>query len=125
MEKRSKIMNETIQVSKGMRLSLGLLVLMLSGSLAMAQLTQGTISGVLRDETGAVLPGVDLTLTNVATGVGRNTVSDGEGRYAAPNLSVGEYQIRAELPGFQTTVVEGIELTVGQRSVVDVIFQIV
>ncbi len=124
MERRSRLMHQAIQISEWMRLSLGLLVFMLCGSLAMAQLTQGTISGVIRDETGAVMPGVDLSLTNVATGVGRNTVSDDEGRYAAPNLQVGEYQIRAELPGFRTTILEGIELTVGQRAVVDLILQI-
>ena len=124
MEKRSKLTHQAIQVSKSIRLSLGLLVMLLAGSLAMAQLTQGTISGVIRDETGAVLPGVDLSLTNVATGVGRSTVSDDEGRYAAPNLQVGEYQIRAELPGFRTTISEGIRLTVGQRAVVDLVLQI-
>ena len=124
MEKRSKLTHQVIQVSNGMRLCLGLAVLMLCGSLAMAQLTQGTLSGVVRDETGAVIPGVDISISNVATGVSRSTISDDEGRFTAPNLASGEYQVRAELAGFRTTVLEGIGVTVGQRAVVDLVLQI-
>jgi len=124
MEKRSKMMHEASQGSGWLRLSLGLLVLMLSGSFAMAQLTQGTISGVVQDETGAVLPGVEVTLTHLGTGHARSTVSDEEGRYRAPSLPLGEYEIRGSLPGFQTIVRSGIQLTVGRRAVVDLVLSV-
>ena len=103
---------------------MGLLVLMLSGSLAMAQLTTGNISGTVQDETGAVVPGVEVTIANVDTGIVRNTISSDEGRYAVPNLAPGPYRVRAELIGFQTSVRDGIQLTAGRNAIVDLVLRI-
>ncbi len=124
MEQRSKVAHRGIQASKQIRLNLALLVFLMSASFAMAQLIQGAISGVVRDETAAVLPGVEITIANIATGITRSSITDEAGRYGASSLPVGEYQIRAELPGFQTTIREGIELTVGRQAVVDLVLQI-
>ena len=85
---------------------------------ARAQST-GTISGTVADQTGGVVPGVAVTLTNLDTGVTRSVSTDAEGRYQAPSLSLGSYEVRAELPGFRTSVRRGIELTVGRHAVVD------
>ena len=79
----------------------------------------GTISGTVADQTGGVVPGVAVTLTNLGTGVTRSVSTDAEGRYQAPSLSLGNYEVRAELPGFRTSVRRGIELTVGRHAVVD------
>lgn len=84
-----------------------------------AQLTTGTITGVVNDGTGAVLPGVTVTIDNVGTGASRSLVTDASGRYEAPNLPVGSYTVRAELEGFRTTNRSGITLTVGRTAVVD------
>ena len=65
-----------------------------------AQVTTGAISGVIQDDTGAVLPGVSVSVTQVDTGITRDVVSDDEGRYRLPNLALGSYRIQAELPGF-------------------------
>ena len=85
----------------------------------MAQLTTATISGTIRDETEAVLPGVSVEVRNVDTGATRTLVSDDAGRYSARELSVGSYQVEASLPGFQTGLRSGIQLTIGREARVD------
>jgi hypothetical protein len=67
----------------------------------LAQLTRGTISGTIKDNTGAHLPGVTVTITNNATGVARTVVTDTSGFYRAPALDPGTYTVRAELSGFK------------------------
>jgi len=98
--------------------------LILVHQFALAQVTRGTISGTVKDETGAVLPGVSITIGHVDTGVIRETVSSDEGSYFAPNLAIGNYQVRAELPGFSTAVRTGITLTVGRQAIVDLVLQV-
>jgi len=97
-----------------------------------AQAPVGTISGTVRDQTDAVVPGVTITIRHSATGVERHLTSATDGTFAAPALAAGEYSITAELTGFRTlqravTVATGRVLTVdlhmeiGQASeVVDV-----
>ncbi|MEE8592327.1 MAG: carboxypeptidase regulatory-like domain-containing protein, partial [Spirochaetia bacterium] len=84
-----------------------------------AQLTTATISGTVADTTGAVIPGVSVSVLQVETGTSRDAVSDDEGRYRVPLLDPGEYEVQAELTGFRTAVRSGITLTVGDRTVVD------
>ena len=98
--------------------------LILVHQFAVAQVTRATISGAVEDETGAVLPGVSITIENVDTGVTRETVADDQGSYFAPNLAIGTYQVRAELPGFSTAVRTGITLTVGRQAIVDIVLQV-
>jgi len=96
------------------------LVVTLHFSLAWAQTTTGSISGTVTDETGGVLPGVDIVLTNTDTGASRTVISDDEGRYRGPNLTLGNYEVEAALAGFQTSVRSGIQLTVGREAVVNI-----
>ena len=84
------------------------LVLTLSFSLASAQVTTAIILGTVSDETGGVLPGVTATLTNTDTGITRTVITGDEGTYRAPNLTLGNYEVQAELTGFQTGVRSGI-----------------
>lgn len=86
---------------------------------ALAQITSATIVGTIKDTTGAVLPGAEIVLTNVATGITRTNISDDEGRYTASSLSIGTYEVSAGLPGFQTSVRSGITLTTGREAVID------
>ena len=79
----------------------------------------GSISGTVSDATGGVLPGVEVTITNVDTGQSRFLVTGDEGRYNAVELSIGNYEVRAELVGFQTAVRQGVGLQVGQEAVID------
>ena len=97
-----------------------LLIFSLHVPLAWAQgTTSGTVLGTVQDSTGAVLPGAEVTATQVETGTSRAVISNDEGRYLVSNLSLGNYEISASLPGFQTAVQTGIEITIGRRAVLD------
>ena len=70
-----------------------LLILLMLWSPALAQLTRGTIAGVVTDQSGAAIPGFEVTITHVETGVSRTTINGETGRYEAPNLAVGDYEV--------------------------------
>ena len=89
-----------------------------------AQQISGTIIGVVQDETGGVLPGVEVTSRNTGTEATRTVVSDDEGRYRISQLAPGSYELRAELAGFQTAVLQGIELSMAQEAVVGVTLRV-
>ena len=91
---------------------------------AFAQVTTATISGIARDGSGAVLPAAKVTVRNVQTGATRVLTTDEGGRYRAPQLPLGSYEIEAELSGFKTEVRRGIDLTVGREAVVDFVLQV-
>ena len=65
-----------------------------------AQLTTGSIQGAARDTTGAVIPGVTITVRHLDTGVVRNLETDAQGRYIASNLDLRRYEVRGEISGF-------------------------
>src|SRR5881397_3362576 len=79
-----------------------------------------SVQGTISDATGAVLPGVNVNVKNSGTGSSVDFVTDERGRYLAPVLQPGEYEIQAALPGFQTVSRRGIRLAVGQNAVVDI-----
>ncbi len=99
-------------------------VLSLSASPLLAQGGTGKVEGTVADSTGAVLPGVEVTIANVDTGQSRMAITGDEGRYSAAQLATGNYEVRAELAGFQTGVRQGIRLLVGQEAVVDFTLEI-
>jgi len=86
--------------------------------------TGGTISGVVKDETGGVLPGVEVTARNTGTEASRTVISDDEGRYRVVQLAPGDYELRAELSGFQTAVLQDISLSAGQTAVLGVTLRV-
>src|SRR5437773_6979972 len=94
-------------------------VVLLWGTLAYGQTTAGTILGVVSDESGARLPGVTVTITHLDTGIVRSVTTDESGRYRAPALGLGNYDVKAELTGFRTEVRKGIQLTVAAEVVVN------
>ena len=97
---------------------LGVLVVLLAGTTAWAQAT-AQMSGTVTDDTGGVLPGVTVEVTQTDTGLTRVAVTDGTGTYVLTNLPVGPYQVEATLAGFQTYVQTGIVLQVGDLAVID------
>jgi len=100
-----------------MRLFAALVVSLVTlGSPALAQITSATISGTIRDETGGVLPGVDVLVSNVDTGLSRTSVTDANGYFTVPGLAPGRYEARASLQGFTTAVQSGIVLEVAQQA---------
>ncbi len=74
------------------------------GGTLSAQEFRGSVRGTVTDATGAVLPGVTITVTNVETKVAQTTVTDGEGRYQLLYLNPGTYSVAAELSGFKKFV---------------------
>ena len=86
---------------------IGLCVSAMSCGNAWAQAT-AQMSGTVQDQSGAVLPGVEITATQTATGLSRMTVSNETGYYVLPNLPLGPYRLEAGLPGFRTFVRTGI-----------------
>ena len=82
------------------------------------------ISGAVRDQSGAVLPGVEVTATQTDTGIGRSTVTNETGAYVLPNVAVGPYRLQAALPGFRTFVQTGIVLQVNNDAVINPVLAI-
>jgi Carboxypeptidase regulatory-like domain/TonB dependent receptor len=102
------------------RLVLALLVLAVAVAPAFAQSTaiNGSIEGVITDESGAVLPGVTVTITNLDTGDTRVVVTNESGLYRAPLLALGKYKVEAELQGFKKLEQTGINISAGQTAVI-------
>src|SRR5712691_11606175 len=94
-------------------------LLLLIAVSAYSQGTTAVISGVVRDQTGAVLPGVSIQITNRDTGVVRMTTTDEAGRYRVPALDSGTYTVQGSLSGVRTVVKEGVALSLGSQVVVD------
>jgi hypothetical protein len=84
-----------------------------------SQVVGSTISGAVHDTSGAAIPGATVTIRNVETGTTRTLISDGEGRYAAPSVTVGTYTVSASREGFSTQTQTGIRVVIGQSLAVD------
>jgi Carboxypeptidase regulatory-like domain len=91
---------------------------------AHAQFDSAQISGVVKDSTNAVLPGVDVTLTNVGTKLERHAVTNEAGLYTFPNVPVGEYRITATLSGFKAITKSGVQVNAGLNIRVDVALEV-
>src|SRR5258705_4100236 len=79
------------------------------------------IAGTVKDDTGGVLPGVTVTVTQTATGFTRTAVSDETGGYVLPNLPLGPHRLEATLHGFRSYVQTGIVLTVNATPTINVV----
>src|SRR5438445_13517414 len=84
-------------------------VLLFSLSL-FSQVSTGTISGVVQDSSGAVIAGATVNIRNVDTGGARTVTSDEGGRYIAPVLHIGNYEVRGQQSGFHPEIRSGIVL---------------
>ncbi len=89
-----------------------------------AQSDRGTITGIVSDQSGAVMAGVTVTATNPATGVSTATVSSQAGNYTIPLLKVGTYEVSAERDGFKKYVQGGILIEVGQTVSLEIHMQL-
>src|SRR5215813_2838328 len=79
---------------------------------------EGSISGTVTDATGGAIPGTSVTVKNLETGAVRNLIAGDNGRYDAPLLSIGQYEVTAELAGFQPSKRQ-VTLVVGARIALD------
>lgn len=85
---------------------------------------EATITGTIRDASGAALPTAVITVKNIETGAVRHVVSDSDGRYSAVALGVGRYEVSAGSAGFAQETKTGITLVIGQQISVDFTLQI-
>src|SRR5215210_9460230 len=86
---------------------------------ASAQIGQGTLTGVITDAQGAVLPGVAVTATSPALIGSRTTTTEADGRFRMPQLPSGVYKLRFELSGFSTVERDNVQVVLGQTIAVD------
>src|SRR5882672_12781015 len=84
--------------------------------LVFAQTSTATILGVVKDTSGALVPGVSITVKHTESGLTRTVVSGERGGYNVPLLPVGAYEITTTMPGFKQAVRGGIKIVVGQKA---------
>jgi len=87
---------------------------------APAQVNTSSISGVVTDGTGSVVPGASVIAIQADTRQERQTTTGANGEYVLPQLPPGRFEITAKAPGFQTTVVRDVVLAIAQREVVNI-----
>jgi hypothetical protein len=111
-----------IDMSHRTRAAILFLLLTFSASLhlrAQSQANTANLEGTIKDQTGAVLPGVTVAATNKEVSLTRTAVSNDQGLYQIPVLPPGTYDVRAELTGFAPQIKQGVTLSVGQFATVD------
>ncbi len=91
---------------------------------ALAQTSTATLTGTVRDSSGAVLPGVAITATNTLRNTAQSTISNETGNYVIPVLNPGTYSVSAELTGFKKFLQEGIILQVNQVARINITLEV-
>src|SRR5262245_30939603 len=99
------------------------LVFVFSSGEVWAQAT-AQISGTVRDQSGAVLPGVEVVATQTDTGIARTAVTNETGSYVLTNLPIGPYRLEAGLPGFRTYAQTGIVLQVNSSPAINITLEV-
>ena len=93
--------------------------LLLAAVPALAQFDTATVVGTVKDNTGGVVPGATVTLTNLDTGVALVRVTEANGSFEFITVRIGRYKVTAELEGFAIALADNIQVTVGARQRVD------
>jgi hypothetical protein len=86
---------------------------------AFSQTSRGTVSGIVNDPSGAVVPGATITLTNEQTGVARSTTSNNEGAYRFDAVDLGSYAVKIEATGFGALTKTNVQVLANQTAQVD------
>ena len=89
-----------------------------------AQVAGATLSGTVTDPSGAVIPNVQLSIKNVATGITTSASTNAVGFYTVPNLLPGTYEITSTAPGFLTQVRSAIALAVGAEQALNLSMEV-
>jgi hypothetical protein len=106
------------------RTLLGLLISLVGVQCGFGQATEGSILGILRDPSGAVINHAQVRVTSVDTGVVRTTETNETGEYVVSNLPLGSYTVSVEAPGFKRSVQPPVSLTVKARIRVDMTLEV-
>src|ERR1700733_3282897 len=99
----------------GVRLMLLPLLLLLPGTSCFAQVDQGAITGIVQDQSGAVLPGALVTVTNIDTGLALQVKTNSSGTYVVQPLKIGNYTVTATAQGFETVTRENLHVDAQTR----------
>ena len=99
---------------------LSLVLMLLVGAGVCAAQSTATLSGVVTDPTGAVVPGAQVTVHSLATGLDRQLVTDSAGLYVAPSLIPGDYQVEVKASGFAQYTLQKVTLEVDQRATANI-----
>src|SRR3984885_5944042 len=102
---------------------LAFIAFLVFGKIAMAQDT-ASLRGTVTDESGGVIIGARVTLTNTKTNVSRTASTGNDGGYVFTAVQVGTYQLSATHPNFQTVLQKGIALDLNQNGRVDVVLKV-
>jgi carboxypeptidase family protein/TonB-dependent receptor-like protein len=109
------------EVTAMKRIVLVLVITLLASAGLQAQtVSVAQISGTIKDQSGAVLPGVEVKVTQTETGYTRSALTNETGSYVLPNLPIGPYRLEASLPGFNTYVQSGIVLQVSSNPAIPI-----
>ena len=88
-------------------------VVILSTNLGLAQVTSGSIRGLVSDQTGGMIPGVEIRAINLQTNERFSTISTEAGNYVLVNVPIGNYRVEAELPGFKRLARQPVNVSIG------------
>jgi len=105
-------------------IALTLWLALLAVSPASAQVDRGAIVGTVTDQTGALVPGVQVLVTNLSTNQAATVTTDDQGNYAAALLRIGTYSVQAEKAGFQKILQASVDVAVNQTARVDLTLKV-
>src|SRR5213596_4212599 len=100
------------------------LIALATTSQSFGQTSTATILGVVKDASGALIPGVSISVKHTESGLTRTAISSERGAYSVPLLPVGGYELTTTMPGFKREVRSGINLVVGQEAVVNLTLEV-
>jgi Carboxypeptidase regulatory-like domain len=111
------------KLSKMTTILVGICTILALDGAAFAQSVRGSLSGSVMDQSGAGIPGAKITALDPNTGALRETVSNAEGSYRFPELSLGTYDVTASANGFSTQVQHGVQITIDSVSALNLTLQ--
>ena len=112
-------MQNTLRPSRALRLATSALALAGLCVPSHAQSVGGSITGLVKDESGAAVPGASISAMNFATNVTYTATSNGVGNYTITNVTVGTYVVKAELAGFKTAATKALDIEAQQTARID------
>ncbi len=109
---RHKVLTGTPRM---LRRYLGAILILLFAAAAFGQADQGTVTGVVTDPTGALIPNAQVTLTNTGTNLALQSKTNGDGIFVFSPVKIGNYTLKVSAPGFVSVLQEHLRLNVAQR----------
>ncbi|HEY3128460.1 MAG TPA: TonB-dependent receptor, partial [Acidobacteriota bacterium] len=108
-----------------LRFQIGAIIFLAVFAVTFAQISSTSrIEGTVRDNSGSIVPGAEITVTNTQTGATYKALTNDEGAFSVPALPVGIYKVAASVPGFKTVAVENVKLEVGIPANVNIILTV-